>query len=148
MSLTIEAPAAIAARATAGLYVSIEMSTSDSARIASISGTTAAISCAAATVGVAGLALSPPISRIRAPSATSWRASARRALRIGVAARVGERVAGGVDDPHQPRVAVGEAHAAAADQEGRASVAAGVAIASSTAERRFRCETSPRRGTN
>jgi hypothetical protein len=66
-SFQIVAPAATAARATAGFMVSIEIATSLVARIASISGTTRAISSAAGTGVAPGRVLSPPMSRMSAP---------------------------------------------------------------------------------
>jgi hypothetical protein len=78
-SFQIVAPAATAARATAGFMVSIEIATSLAARIASISGTTRAISSAAGTGVAPGRVLSPPMSRMSAPSSISRRAWSRAA---------------------------------------------------------------------
>jgi hypothetical protein len=73
-SFQIVAPAATAARATAGFMVSIEIGTALSRRTASITGMTRAISSASATGSAPGRVDSPPTSRMSAPSAISRRA--------------------------------------------------------------------------
>ena len=71
------APAATAARATAGFMVSMDRAMSLSRRIAVIRGMTRASSSACDTGVAPGRVLSPPMSRISAPSAISRRAWAR-----------------------------------------------------------------------
>ena len=82
-SLTITAPAAIAASATSGLYVSTETVAPSSPTSRSISGTTRAISSSTSTAGRSVIPDSPPTSRMSAPAAISSRPSATRASRSG-----------------------------------------------------------------
>ncbi len=79
MSFHIEAPAATAARATAGFMVSIEMQTAPSRRSCSMRGTTRAISSSSETGSAPGRVDSPPTSITSAPSAISRRACASAA---------------------------------------------------------------------
>src|SRR6478736_4933419 len=73
-SLTSPAPAAMAARITAGFMVSMETSTSHSRRSASITGSTRSSSCCSGTGSAPGRVDSPPTSMIDAPAATMARA--------------------------------------------------------------------------
>jgi len=67
--------AAMAARATAGFMVSMEMNTSGvKARTACTSGSTRSLSCCSDTAPAPGRVLSPPISMMSAPAAINARA--------------------------------------------------------------------------
>ena len=100
-SLTIAAPASIAAAATSYLYVSIDVRTSSLARARDQCFDTRAISSAAETAGRSPRADSPPMSMMSAPAATSARPALHPHRQWLLAALVRERVRRGVEDPHQ-----------------------------------------------
>ena len=100
-SLTSVAPASSATAATAAFEVSIESCVPAPASPAT-TGSTRAISSAAATGSAPGRVDSPPTSRMSAPLGGQLAAVRDRSLGVEEAAAVGERVGRHVDDPHQP----------------------------------------------
>ena len=102
-SLTIAAPAAIAACATAGLYVSTDTTAPSSRVTRSISGTTRSISSSGATGGRFVTPDSPPMSMMSAPASSSDRASSTRSSSVRSPPASENESGRGVDDAHQPR---------------------------------------------
>ena len=109
-SLTIAAPAAIAARITAGLRVSTDTATPSPAS-ASSTGSTRSQLFALGHGRAPGRVDSPPMSMMSAPSSRIRRACASARCAVEEAAAVGKRVGRDVDDAHDAAGARGRSGA-------------------------------------